>query len=48
MTIESATTISTLDPNNPAGGDDRKEGDNHIRMLKEVLQTCFPQTMAKM
>lgn len=42
MPFEGATTIDGLDPNSPAGGEVESEGDNHIRMLKLVLQTIFP------
>ncbi|MGL4274885.1 MAG: hypothetical protein ACRCTO_21550 [Pseudomonas paracarnis] len=42
MTVEAATSISQLDPNLPASGDPKSEGDNHLRLLKSVLQTQFP------
>lgn len=42
MTVETATSISQLDPNLPAAGDLKSEGDNHLRLLKSVLQTQFP------
>lgn len=42
MTVETATSISQLDPNLPASGDPKSEGDNHLRLLKSVLQTQFP------
>lgn len=41
MTIESATYISQLAPANPADSDEIPEGDNHIRLLKSVLQAQF-------
>lgn len=41
MTIESATYISQLAPANPADSDAIPEGDNHIRLLKSVLQAQF-------
>jgi hypothetical protein len=34
--------ITDLVPANPAGGDDRREGDNHIRGIKNVLINTFP------
>jgi hypothetical protein len=34
--------ITSLVPANPAGGDDRREGDNHIRGIKNVLLNTFP------
>ena len=39
MTIEAATNIATLNPLYPATGDSRTEGDDHIRLVKTVLQT---------
>lgn len=42
MTVETATSISQLDPNLPASDDPKSEGDNHLRLLKSVLQTQFP------
>lgn len=42
MTVESATYIDELDDTLPAGSDQKAEGDNHIRLLKTVLQASFP------
>lgn len=42
MTIESATYISQLNPALPADGDEIPEGDNQIRLIKDVLQSQFP------
>lgn len=42
MPIESANFLSDLDATNPAGTDDRSQGDNHIRLLKNVLKATFP------
>lgn len=42
MPLESANFISQLTPTNPAGGDQKSQGDNHIRMIKSVLQATFP------
>ena len=42
MALESATHVSDLVSSNPAGRDIVAEGDNHIRLLKSVLQTTFP------
>lgn len=42
MTVESATYIDGLDSSLPSGSDSRAEGDNHIRLLKSVLKTTFP------
>lgn len=38
MALENATKISELEPTNPAGGDSIGAGDDHIRMLKQVLK----------
>lgn len=42
MTVESATYIDTLDPTLPLSGDPKSEGDNHLRLIKQVLQNTFP------
>lgn len=43
MTVEAATWIDDLDPTLPDGDlDGIAEGDNHFRMLKQVLLTTFP------
>lgn len=42
MSLESATYISQLDTANPTGSDKRHQGDDHLRLLKSVLQTTFP------
>ena len=42
MTVESASYISQLSTSNPAAGDNISEGDDHIRLIKTVLQTQFP------
>ena len=42
MTVETASYISQLDPTYPAAGDPKSEGDNHLRLVKTVLQTQFP------
>ena len=42
MTVEAATFISNLVPANPADSDDRKEGAEHLRLLKTILQAQFP------
>lgn len=41
MTVETATHIDDLDETLPAGGDVKSEGDNHLRLLKDVLKTSF-------
>src|SRR5688572_6127460 len=41
MTVESASYISQLDPNFPESNKAVAEGDDHLRLLKTVLQTQF-------
>ena len=41
MAVESATYISQLVDTNPVVGDPVGEGDDHLRMIKEVLKTNF-------
>lgn len=43
MGLESVTTIGGLVTANPVGGTDPKsQGDDHIRLIKNVLKTTFP------
>ena len=42
MSVEAAIYINQLDPLLPASTDGKSEGDNHIRLLKEVQQAQFP------
>lgn len=42
MSLEAATYISGLDSNNPTSGDSRRQGDDHLRLLKTVLKATFP------
>lgn len=42
MALESANWVSELDATNPPGTDLKKQGDDHIRMLKTVLKASFP------
>ena len=44
MPLETAVHINDLDIANPAGTDNRIQGDNHIRMIKQVLKTDLPLT----
>lgn len=41
MGLETATYITDLVSSNPLGTDSKAQGDNHIRLLKSVLQTQF-------
>jgi hypothetical protein len=42
MPLESGTTIAQLDPTWPLEGDDVNEGNDHLWLIKQVLQTQFP------
>lgn len=42
MTIETANFISELNSAYPDGLDKKKEGDNHIRLMKAVIKATFP------
>lgn len=42
MTVESASYISQLSATLPSSTDPKSEGDDHLRLLKSVLQTQFP------
>lgn len=46
MTVETSTTISGLNPTWPLGSDPRSEGDNHIRLVKAVLQAKMNDSVA--
>lgn len=43
MGLEVATTIDQLNPNWPLPTDKRREGDDHLRVIKESLQGSFPE-----
>lgn len=42
MSLESASFIADLVSTNPLGTDKRKLGDDHLRLIKAVLQATFP------
>ena len=44
MALETATHINDLVITNPAGGDDLSQGDDHLRMIKDVLKRDIPLT----
>lgn len=46
MALEAATFISQLNDANPAAGDLKSQGDDHIRMLKDTLLNTFPNFSA--
>jgi len=46
MSLETATYLDDLVATNPEGSDLKSEGDDHIRLLKDVLQNTFPGVTA--
>lgn len=42
MSLESASWISELDASNPTTSDKKKQGDDHLRLIKSVLKASFP------
>ncbi len=42
MPVETASYISQLVPTYPAGTDSKAQGDDHIKLIKAVLQAQFP------
>jgi hypothetical protein len=42
MAVEVATYVSDLSLSDPPGTDLRKQGDDHLRLIKAVLQASFP------
>lgn len=42
MALETGTAVSDLVETNPAGGDGRSQGDDHLRLIKTVLKNTFP------
>lgn len=42
MSLETGTYLNSLVVTNPLAGDPRSEGDDHIRLLKSVLRSTFP------
>ena len=47
MPLENADFIPELVDSNPTGNDDRRQGDDHIRMIKRVLLNTFPNVGAQ-
>ena len=47
MGLETATFISGLDAANPLSGDSVNEGDDHLRLLKSVLKSTFPDATSR-
>lgn len=46
MALESATYIQDLVSINPTGSDQKQQGDDHLRLIKAVLKTTFPDATA--
>ena len=42
MTVETATYVSGLNANYPPGSDTISQGDDHIRLIKDVLKNTLP------
>lgn len=42
MPLESASYLHQLEPSNPAPTDQLRQADDHIRLIKQVLQDTFP------
>lgn len=42
MGLESATYVNDLVTTNPAAGDQRSQGDDHLRLIKAALKATFP------
>ena len=47
MALESATYINQLVDTNPLGSDVISQGDDHIKLIKEVLQASFPDVVGQ-
>ena len=48
MALENATYISSLNSSNPTSTDGLAQADDHIRLIKAVLQSTFPNINAAM
>ena len=42
MGLETGTYISALNASNPVVGDNKTEGDDHLRLIKATLLATFP------
>lgn len=42
MAVENATFIAQLDETFPGSGESKTQGDDHLRLIKRVLKTTFP------
>lgn len=48
MSLESGTYISDLNTANPAAGDPKAQGDDHIRLIKTLIKNSFPNITGAM
>ena len=46
MALESATYVSGLVDSNPSGSDSISQGDDHLKLIKSVLQSTLPNANA--
>lgn len=46
MSLETATYINGLVISNPTGGDPKREGPAHLRLIKKTVKNCFPNVSA--
>ena len=42
MGLESGTYIDSLVATNPVGSDNRNQGDDHLRLIKNTVKASFP------
>jgi hypothetical protein len=42
MGLETGTYINDLNADNPAPGDPKSQGDDHLRLIKKILKVTFP------
>lgn len=42
MSLETGTYVADLNVSNPPGSDTKSQGDDHLRLIKTVLQNTFP------
>lgn len=47
MTIEAATYLSDLNATYPLAGDQKSEGDDHLRLIKSTVKATFPNFTGK-
>lgn len=48
MALESTTNVNGLVSTNPTAGDAKSQGDDHLRLIKSVLKTTFPNLAGAM